>query len=60
MANEIDAISDLSSGLEKLIDDPYTPPEIKKKAEFYQKMIELRPLQQSYRDKILANYYQSR
>jgi hypothetical protein len=32
MANEIDAISDLSSGLEKLIEDEFTPPEVKKQA----------------------------
>jgi hypothetical protein len=44
MANEIDAISDLSSGLEKLIEDEFTPAEVKSQAQLYQKMIELRPL----------------
>jgi hypothetical protein len=30
IANEIDAISDLSSGLEKLIEDDFTPAEVKR------------------------------
>ena len=29
MANEIDAISDLSASLEKIIDDPFTPTEVR-------------------------------
>jgi hypothetical protein len=32
MANEIDAISDLSANLEKLIDDPFTPTEVREQA----------------------------
>jgi hypothetical protein len=44
MANEIDAINELSTGLEKLIEDGYTPPEVKQKAQLYLKMIELRPV----------------
>jgi hypothetical protein len=35
MANEIDAISDLSSGLEKLIEDEFTPTEVKNQAQLY-------------------------
>lgn len=32
MANEIDAISDMSANLEKIIDDKFTPPEVRKQA----------------------------
>jgi len=32
MANEIDAISDLSANLEKIIDDSFTPVEVRDQA----------------------------
>lgn len=41
-ANEIDAINQLSQSLDKLIDDEFTPEHVRKQAQFYQKLIELR------------------
>lgn len=60
MANEIDAISDLSANLEKLIDDPFTPTEVREQAQLFQKLIELMPLQQATREQVLKNYHKNK
>ena len=57
LANEIDAISDLSCNLEKILVDEFTPDSVRHQASLLQKMIEVRPLQQSLREQILANYF---
>jgi hypothetical protein len=56
MANEVDSITNLSECLESLIDSQSAPAKVRQQAQLYQKLLELRPLQQIMRQRVLKDF----